>query len=44
MLTVDEDKRINWYDLFEHPLIKSNSEEFKNGLNEILKSVQDTLD
>lgn len=39
MLIVDEEKRINWYDLFEHTLIKSRSEELRNRLNLIIDSV-----
>lgn len=39
MLVVDEDKRINWYDIFDHQLIKSNSTELKNKLNLIIDSL-----
>ncbi|CAK61723.1 unnamed protein product (macronuclear) [Paramecium tetraurelia] len=44
MLIIDEEKRISWYDIFEHQLIKSNSQELKNKLNLIIDSVQDTLE
>ncbi|CAD8096079.1 unnamed protein product [Paramecium sonneborni] len=44
MLVIDEEQRINWYDLFENELIKCNSQELKNKLNLIIDSVQDTLE
>lgn len=39
MLKIDEEQRINWYDLFENELIKCNSQELKNKLNLIIDSV-----
>ena len=29
MLTVNEEERISWFELFEHPLIKSNEDTLK---------------
>lgn len=44
MLISDDDKRINWYDLFEHELIKFNSKQLKEKMNLIIDSVGDVLD
>lgn len=44
MLIIDEEQRLNWYDLFDHELIRCNSQELKKKLNLIIDSVQDTLE